>query len=267
MANHDMRRRSVLRRLGAGVAGTALAGAAGTAAGADGDGPLREQLARMRAATTRFRDPNLSDDRTEILDDDGNTLFERGDLVVGGMGEHYSNVGFDWDLDLPAPSILSYGFTPRDGLVLGAVEFFAGFLDDPHDPTVPDFFRDARGGGEGLRSEHAAWGVDTLTYPPEQLDYDGDGVVSNDDLDTHIHGSDEDDDHDHEGGGVAAWVLHVWVHGANPDGVFDQLNCRRAFHRCPASYEPTCTPTTIVRPQLAVDDPERVVASEGDCSG
>lgn len=263
MTTGGLRRRTVLKQVGAGVAGTTPAG---TAVAGDG-GPLREQLASMRAATTRFQDPSLSEDRSEILADDGTTLFERGNLVVEGMGEHYTNAGFGWDLDPPPPAILSYGYTPREDLVLGAVEFFAGFLDDPHDPDVPDLFRDGRPAGEGLHSEHAAWGVDTLTYPPEALDYGGDGVISNDDLETHIHGSDEDDDHDHEGGGVAAWVLHVWVHGANPGGVFDQLNSRREFHRCPGSYDPTCMPTTIVRPQLDPDDPERVVASEGGCSG
>ncbi|MHC3439469.1 cupredoxin domain-containing protein [Natrialbaceae archaeon A-gly3] len=206
------------------------------------------QLDQVGQATTQFRSPETDDDRTIIFDEDGNEAFQRADLVVGGMGEHFTNVGFEWELDVREPDLLSYGFTPDDELVLGAVEWSGpgeGFPEEGEPPA--DVFAGDLPEGADIRSEYEAWGVDTLTYPPEELE-DEEGHIPDENI------PDE-----------SPWVLHVWIHSANFGGVFKQLNCRDEFHRCPGFYDPECIDTTIVRPQFDIGHEERVDASEPDC--
>lgn len=128
-------RRTVLKAVGTGiVGGVALTGSAS----GEANGALKQELADVRAATAKYKDP-------ENAVEDGYLPEQH---AVCGMGYHYphedlvagiqafmagdSSVLADYlaSLDRTEPPILVYGETD-DGLVLGAVEYLT--LDDSTD--------------------------------------------------------------------------------------------------------------------------------------
>jgi hypothetical protein len=231
-----MTRRGALRVIGAGVAGT-VAGT-GTVV-ADQTQPIEKQLAEVRQATVQFRDPNLSTDKSQIVDDEGKVLFKRLGAFLHGMGEHYINKGFQWDLDIREPTLITFGYTDDDDLLLGAIEWLGGRY--PEQSTPPnDVF--------GHQRELEAWGVDTGVHPPTDLDDNEDGDISDGEIT--------------EG---RPWVLHTWPHTANSDGVFDQLNCKKQFHQVADFYEPDEEKTTIVSPQNEIGADNRITYSGEGC--
>lgn len=120
-------RRSVLKRIGAGVAtGVAFAGSAG----AQPPGQLASELAAVRSATAAYNDTDHAADAGYVAEDAP---------PVCGMGHHWPNPGLlDFELEKEHPEILVYG--ERNGnLVLGAVEYAIPKVDDQQ----PDLFEHA----------------------------------------------------------------------------------------------------------------------------
>lgn len=128
-------RRTVLKTIGAGMmGGLALTGSAS----AEANGALKRELAEVRSATAKYKDP-------ENAVADGYLPEEH---AVCGMGYHYPHEDFLAalqtgdpakigkylaSLDRTEPPVLAYGETD-EGLVLGAVEYLT------MTPEETDFF-------------------------------------------------------------------------------------------------------------------------------
>lgn len=124
-------RRTVLKTLGAGIAGgVVLSGR--TAAHRGG---LKGELAEVRSATAEYNDP------ANAIDDG----YRAEEHAVCGMGYHYPNFGLLGTVDRTKPQVLVYGEDDDGDLILGAVEYVVPREGD-YENSPPDFF--AHDGGE-----------------------------------------------------------------------------------------------------------------------
>lgn len=118
-------RRSVLKAIGAGVAGGVAFSGSTTATG----GGLPRELATVRAATAAYNDPQNTTDAGYL------PVREQ---AVCGMGYHWPNPGLtDLEVEKTEPELLVYGEDDDGTFVLGAVEYavprFGEYADDPPD--------------------------------------------------------------------------------------------------------------------------------------
>lgn len=194
----DSNRFEITRRrlLNAGIATAGIA-AAGGAAGTVTAQPtgwddlsLHEQLKVVRDATRPYK-------RLRAMDEAGYVSTPL--PLVCGLGYVFDNLEF-WEdpLDPRNPESLFYVLNSGGKLKLAGVEFILvtdrGADGSPVDP-MPNLFND-----EGVSPEDAL-----------------------------LRGTSEADSWiliDDPASGLTLWVLHVWVHETNPDGVFNPRNPR-----------------------------------------
>lgn len=184
------------RLLKAGIATASIATAGGvpgaaTARSTDWDDlSLHEQLKVVRHATQPYR-------RLDAMDEAG---YVSAPLpLVCGLGYVFDNLEF-WGnpLDPRNPESLFYVLNSGGKLKLAGVEFvLVTERDADGEPvhTMPDLFND-----ESVSPEDAP-----------------------------LRGASEEDSWiliDDPASGLTLWVLHVWVHETNPDGVFTPRNPR-----------------------------------------
>ena len=192
--NHlDFSRRRLLK-VGIATAGLAASGgAAGTVSARSrgwDDLSLTKQLQVVRHATRQYK-------RLQAMDDAG---YVSAPLpLVCGLGYVFDNLTL-WNdtLDPRQPESLFYVLNDGGKLQLAGVEFIlVTDRDDAGDPVdpMPDLFND-----ESVAPEEA----------PLRGTTEEEGWVLVDD----------------PASGVTLWVLHVWVHERNPDGVFNPRNPR-----------------------------------------
>lgn len=152
-ATSETDRRTVLKTLGTGVAGSmALGGCLG-----GGQSALEKELDDVRSATSEFTDPAAAYDAGYVVPGENGPLpledvVEQGHAVCG-MGYHFVNRERMGSTEPTEPAVLVYGVDGGD-LVLGAVEWVvpkeAGFQDNP-----PDLFEEDDG------EEESGWAEDS----------------------------------------------------------------------------------------------------------
>lgn len=135
-------RRDVLKGAGTTALGGGLIGTA-TAS----NRTLRQQLAEVRRATQKYRDPSVA-----VADG-----YEPGDYWCGG-GDHYVDLTrrHDGELDRLEPAVITYGRTGTGDLVLAGVEYQIVQADREEDVSVtPNLFDDE--GADLKLPEEAGW--------------------------------------------------------------------------------------------------------------
>lgn len=142
-------RRTVLKTVGAGVAG----GIAISGSGAADQGRLEQEFAEVRSTTAEYNDPAnaYADGYVHVVPGEGVIPLE--DVVddghaVCGMGFHLLNDDLMGSIDPTEPTVVVYGVDDDGNLILGAVEWIVPKEPDyPENP--PDMFEHDDGEEDG----------------------------------------------------------------------------------------------------------------------
>lgn len=143
LPDRDTTRRTVLKTLGAGIAGGVAASATAAAAGG-----LQAELAEVRSATAEYNDP------ANAVEDG----YVPEDHAVCGMGYHYPNFDLIGAVDRTTPQVLVYGEDDDGNLVLGAVEYLVPKAG-PYAETPPDLFEHDDGAEQWAEFGDMGWSL------------------------------------------------------------------------------------------------------------